>query len=381
MDTSFRLKGVDSERVSRRQFVGMCSAIGLSSVAPAVFGQDPLQHEVVLRTGLAYHPNFGKFSNNFYETEERVQWIHQRLTDSGAMDDLVPITPWPDPMSAIRTLHTQPHIDLINSFPHPEPYTKSAGEMASEAVAYVLGAVKAVCEGSVKNAFCPVRPPGHHVQNDGVLGYCFYANVVLAARFARQEFNIKRILIIDWDFHQGNGTHGFICGDKDILFFETFNPQMYTTHCDDFHPIQPFYPYYGAVPEAFDRINVRMPCGSTNYDFIKVFEDKLVPAAERFKPQLILISCGLDLKRYDTHGCFEVTSAGVSRLTEIVCRIAETYAEGRIISMLEGGYADNFHDPAIPGGKRTFSGLAQCAENHVKTLMTGKRQPETSFYE
>jgi hypothetical protein len=214
------------------------------------------------------------------------------------------------------------------------------------------------------------------VQDAGELGYCCYANIVCAAKYAREKHAIQRILIIDWDFHQGNGTHGHICGDNDILFFETYNPPMYTTLCNDYIVTGPDY----AFPDDARRINVQMPSGSTNDDFVRVFESKLVPAAERFRPELVLISCGFDLKKWDSHGSFLVTANGVSRLTRIVKQIADTHAGGRLVSMLEGGYVDSPRDATVSGTGETFSGLSQCAENHVRTLMTGEEQPETPFY-
>ena len=360
--------------LSRRRFVGSVAAIGASALmSPAFAMRNVLSAS---GTGYAYHPDFESFENNGTETYLRAQWINSRLVASGVSGETVPISPYGDPMEFIKKVHTQEHIDIINSFPAQEGFSLSMGQAAQTAVGYALGAVNQVCSGSIKNAFCCIRPPGHHVQDGGELGFCCYANIVCAARFAREKFNIQKILIVDWDYHQGNGTHGHICGEEDILFFETYNPPMYTTLCSDFIITGPDYIF----PDDARRINIQMPLGSTNDDFERVFETKLVPAAQRFKPELVLISCGFDLKKYDGLGQFFVTAQGVSRITNIVKQIADTYAGGKLVSMLEGGYLDSPRDQSIQGSGNTFSGLSQCAENHIKTLMTGIVQSETPFY-
>lgn len=361
--------------MSRRNFFlssGALCASAIASSEPFPFQRSPTS----LKTGYAFDNDFASFENNSAETYLRAEWINSRLDVTGVRADLKLISPYPDPMEYIKKLHTQSHISIIDSIPSYGDFTITIGEAARLAVGHVLGAVKAVCDGTVRNAFCCIRPPGHHVQNSGEMGYCCYANIVLAAKFAREKYNIKKILIIDWDYHQGNGTHGFICGDDDILFFETYNPPMYTTTCDDYIITGPDYSFSNDAR----RINVRMPHESKNNDFVKIFESKLVPAAERFKPELVLISCGFDLKKYDSHGSFYVTAKGISRLTRIVRQIADTYAGGKLVSMLEGGYVDSVRDTSIKGEEPTFSGLSQCAENHVKTLITGDEYPETPFF-
>jgi acetoin utilization deacetylase AcuC-like enzyme len=359
---------------TRRNFISSLGAIAASAAMAPAF---PMRKALsAAGTGYAYHPDFESFENNSAETFLRARWINSRLVVAGVCEETSLIVPYENPMEYIKKVHTQSHIDLIEGIQPYSGFALTIGQGAKTAVGYVLGAIRDVCDGDRKNAFCCIRPPGHHVQNNGELGYCCYANVVIAARFAREKFKIKKILIIDWDFHQGNGTHGHICGDNDILFFETFSPNMYTTLCDDFTPIGPD----SMVNDDARRINIRMPSGSTNDDFERVFETKLVPAADRFKPELVLISCGFDLKKNDTHGDFNVTAKGISRLTKIVRQIADIHAGGKLVSMLEGGYADSQRDASVFGTQQTFSGLSQCAENHMKTLITGELQPETSFY-
>jgi acetoin utilization deacetylase AcuC-like enzyme len=374
-ETDFQRGTISMVCNSRRRFVGSLAALGTAAFVDPVFPFRAASVPPV--TGYAYNPDFTAFSNDGAEAWQRAKWINERLVNTGVVADTAPIAPYADPMEYIKKIHTQSHIDLINGYPAGGGGSLTIGQAAQTAVGCVLGAVDAVCSGNVKNAFCCIRPPGHHARNDGELGYCCYANVVIAARFAREKFNIRRILIVDWDYHQGNGTLDHICGDNDILFFETYYQIVAAPDCSDFQWF--LGPDYVFADDA-RRINVRMPFDSSNDDFIRVFEEKLVPAAQRFQPELVLISCGFDLKKYDSLGSFNVTANGVSRLTRIVRQIADTHAGGRLVSLLEGGYADSQPDPAFPGTDPTFSGLAQCAENHIKTLMTGEEQLETPFF-
>ncbi|MBN1759085.1 MAG: hypothetical protein JW863_12245, partial [Chitinispirillaceae bacterium] len=277
----------------------------------------------------------------------------------------------------LQQIHTRRHIAMIDDVEPSEMFDLSIGSAARMAVAHILGAVRDVCSGRLRNAFCSIRPPGHHVMNSGELGFCCFANVVIAACYARKVYGTdKRILIVDWDFHQGNGTHHFICGETKTFFFETFNPTMFTTQCNDFITVR----NGGTVPEDVLRINVRMSPGSTNDDFVEAFERYLIPAAERFRPELVLVSSGFDCKKHDALGTFQVTAHGISKLTRIVRQIADTWAGGKLVSLLEGGYRDLPRDETVPGREHTYSGLAQCAENHVKTLLTGDVEPETPFF-
>lgn len=357
--------------LNRRSFCASLCAACTSPLLHPVYAALPPSG-----TGYVHHPDFSSFENNIIESYQRTRWIDTRLEASGAARDTKPVPPFAEPMEYIRQLHTGGHIALIDEELPFGDFTLSIGQVARTAVGHILGAVDEVCGGRLRNAFCSIRPPGHHVQNSGEIGFCCFANVVLAALFARRNHGIGKILIVDWDFHQGNGTHGHLCGDNETLFFETFNPDMYTTKCDDFKPVDKG----GQVPDDALRINVRMPAGSTNDEFVRVYEETLIPVAERFRPELVLVSCGFDCKLRDRLGTFQITANGISRLTRIIMRIADAYSGGKLVSVLEGGYSDSPRDSAVKGTGHTFSGLAQCAENHVKTLLTGEEQPETPFF-
>jgi acetoin utilization deacetylase AcuC-like enzyme len=244
------------KKYSRRNFCASMAALGASTLCSPVFCvRKP--YAPPSGTGYAYSSDFEKFENNPFETYKRVQWINSYMAQTNVMENTVAIEPFENPLEFISKVHTQEHIDLIDKIPITSGFPLSIGQAAQTAVGYVLGAVQGVCSGMIKNAFCCIRPPGHHVQNKGEMGYCCYANVVIAARFARERFNIKKILIVDWDYHQGNGTYGFICHDNDTLFFETYRHKE-TFHglaaCANAHvatlvtgDLQPEDPFYGNV--------------------------------------------------------------------------------------------------------------------------------------
>jgi acetoin utilization deacetylase AcuC-like enzyme len=292
---------------------------------------------------------------------DRVVWINNRLSELHLTDNLISVIPIDSPIIWVRKVHTPEHIQSIRSITIDTLHnaSHSISEIADLTVAYVLGAVKLVMEGKANNAFANIRPPGHHAENSGkVDGFCAYANVVLAATYARELYNISRILIVDWDYHYGNGTETFFCQDTNIFFaeFDSYNSGVSSCNSTKRHAI---------------TYNVGQ---GYNEDYLRVFQDSISTAMKEFKPELILISCGFDLKDNDVLGSFHVTAAGISAMTKILMGIANEHCAGKIVSILEGGYNDRGSYPY------TWYGLAQCAENHVKTLLTGEYQPETPFY-
>jgi acetoin utilization deacetylase AcuC-like enzyme len=311
-------------------------------------------------TGFAYDSSFANYFQNNYEVPERVVSINRRLREQGLLTGLASVVPLAEPRSYIERVHSADHIKAIQAIPldRDNGATQKIGEIADLAVAYVLGAVRDVCENKIRNAFCNIRPPGHHQINfECSYGFCCYANVVIAARFALEAYPniIKRVMIIDWDLHHGNGTQFFIQNDPAILFYDTCGGG-----------------FYGGGDEKGHGL---FTATTGNDGFLREWENEMMPMARAFKPDLILISAGFDSKKYDLMGGLGLTARGYSLLTRKVMDLAEEFSGGRIVSMLEGGYADSGGtSPAM------FNGLEQCAENHVRTLMSGELQPETQFY-
>jgi len=208
-------------------------------------------------------------------------------------------------------------------------------------------AVDAVMDGKVSNAFCLMRPPGHHATPSRGMGFCFFNNVAIAARHAQAKHDIERVLIVDWDVHHGNGTQDIFYEDGSVFFFSTHQ--------------SPWYPHTGKAEETGKgegegaTLNCPFPAGTGMKDIGDAFYHKLAPAMEKFKPQFIFISAGFDSRVDDPLGRFKLEDKDFVTLTNVLLDMADKYAEGRVVSVLEGGY--------------NLEGLAKSATAHVGALM------------
>jgi len=211
----------------------------------------------------------------------------------------------------------------------------------------VLTAIDAVIEQKVTNAFCAVRPPGHHALENRAMGFCIFNNVAIGTRYIQEKHNLPKILIVDWDVHHGNGTQAAFYDDPNVLYFSVHQ--------------YPFYPGSGSQAEQGSgkglqtNINVPLPPGSGDESYVKAFEEKLTPAASSFVPDFVLVSAGFDAHKGDLLGGMRVTEQGFAKLTQIVKSIAEKCCAGRLVSVLEGGYG--------------MEGLAASVEAHIRVLM------------
>lgn len=203
-------------------------------------------------------------------------------------------------------------------------------QAATAAAGNAIAAVESVVKGECQSAFALIRPPGHHAEPVRARGFCLLNNVAIAAAHAQAKLGCERILIIDWDAHHGNGTQDIFWADPDVLFFDT--------HC-----AAPFYPGSGDLEEVGEglgegyTINVPLPETSGDVALERAFRDILVPAADYFKPDLVLVSAGFDPHRNDL--AMNVTYDGFKMMTAIVQEIANTHADGRLAFVLEGGYS------------------------------------------
>jgi acetoin utilization deacetylase AcuC-like enzyme len=204
-----------------------------------------------------------------------------------------------------------------------------------------VAATDAVIDGEVANAFCAVRPPGHHATRGQAMGFCFFNNVAVAARHALDVRGLERVAIIDFDVHHGNGTEDIVAGDERILMASIFQ-----------HPL---YPYSGAVPLGDNMINVPVPPYTRGPAIRALIEENWMSRLDAFRPQMIFVSAGFDAHRDDELGQLGLVEADYTWITEKVKAVADKHAGGRIVSCLEGGY--------------NLGALARSVAAHLRVLM------------
>lgn len=211
-------------------------------------------------------------------------------------------------------------------------------EAARAAAGAVVSAVDAVMAGPVRRAFCAVRPPGHHASQARGMGFCLFNNIAIGARHAQRRHGVSRVAIVDWDVHHGNGTQAVFWADGSVLLFDTHQ--------------HPWYPGTGKADEEGSGrgrgliINRPLPATSGREAVLGAFREGLLPAADRFKPELVMIAAGFDSRLGDPLGQFRLTEQDFRDLTDMVREVANVHAGGRVVSVLEGGYASKGLDAA-----------------------------------
>lgn len=273
------------------------------------------------------------------ENASRLQVVSALLQEQGMADRLTCLTPEPVPVDTLLTVHDAAHVDLIATAEREEqalyyggdtyilPESFFAGRLA---VGASLLAVDQVLSGAADNALVAVRPPGHHALPGRPMGFCLFANVSLAARHAQAAYHAERVLIVDYDVHHGNGTQDIFYADPDVLFFSTHQ--------------YPFYPGTGALAETGwaagqgATVNVPLPAGTGDAALAQIYADVLWPVAERFRPDVMLVSAGFDCHWADPLANMGLTLTGYHHLTTELVKMAAALCEGRIIFLLEGGY-------------------------------------------
>ncbi|MDF0643418.1 MAG: histone deacetylase [Nitrospira sp.] len=310
------------------------------------------------RTGLVYHAAYldHDMGSGHPESPNRLRAIMQQLEHGGTAARLFKIEPRKAEHEWVTQIHDSRYVAALEGRAPAsgrvalDPDTSmSPGslEAAYLAAGGVLAAADAILAGRVDHVFCAVRPPGHHAERDRAMGFCLFNNVAIAARYVQKRHGLTRILIVDWDVHHGNGTQHSFEEDPTVLFFSTHQ-----------------YPHYPGTGRATERgtgagegftVNVPMEQGEGDEAYRDVFLKSLVPAANAFRPEFVIISAGFDAHREDPLAGMELTETGYAELTGIVADIAKRYAKGRILSCLEGGY----HLPA----------LAASVETHVRALL------------
>ncbi len=314
--------------MDRRAFVlSVLSGLFMPRRSRFVLGDDSMSSVDFYKSGYISDPVFLQhhIAAGHPESPDRIQYIQNAIQTSGWGEQLTLVGLKPDVERWITTVHTETHITSIKT------HAPLAHKVASAAVGACLSGIdKLLCD-RLDNVFCAVRPPGHHALNTGQEeGFCYYNNIAIAARYAQQQYGLKKILIVDWDYHHGNATEAMFYNAADVLFFSTHDQYAYPGTGD---PAKK-----GAGKGYGYNINVHLDCGAKDENIIEVFNTVLVVAADEFKPELVLVSAGFDSRENDPLGCFDITDEGFFQLTKIVMRIADEHCQGKMLSVLEGGY-------------------------------------------
>jgi len=288
-----------------------------------------------------YDEIYLKHDTNEYhpETPRRLPAINNRIKQAEWYNDLLLLKAEPVNIETISMVHDLHYIETAQRECEQRLNILSTGDtaicresfnVAGKAVGGVLNAVDTVMSGQAGNAFCAVRPPGHHATQTRGMGFCIFNNIAIAARYAQKKYDVKRVLIADWDVHHGNGTQDIFYDDDTVFFMSTHQ--------------YPWYPGTGSVSEIGIHkgkgftLNRPFGSGAGNDEIIGAFKNDFLQAAKDFKPDLTLISAGFDSHIDDPLGGFEIDDEGFRELTKIMLEIAGISGQGRLISILEGGY-------------------------------------------
>ncbi len=313
-----------------------------------------------LPTGLVFHPDYLKHDSgqNHPESGERLSYLMGYLEKKGFLPKLKNVEPYPASLEWVEAVHDPSYIKLVerickNGGGMLDPDTQVGAEsykIALLAVGGVMAAVDEVMNKNIRNAFCAIRPPGHHAEKDRGMGFCIFNNVAVGARYALKKFGLKKVFIVDWDVHHGNGTQNIFWTDPSVFYFSI-------------HQF-PHYPGTGSDNEIGEgegegfTFNLPMCAGSGELEYIEAFENILYPMAFKFSPEFIFISAGFDAHEDDPLAEINLSEEAYQRMTEVITRLASECCEGRLVSVLEGGY--------------NLNSLSASVDKHLRALMSKK---------
>jgi len=310
------------------------------------------------KTGFVYHERFldHKTGPGHPERPDRVRAVAAHLQSIGLWQSLQHLIIDQAPEEWILRVHTPEHLKLVREVCRSGPgildqgdthVSRDSFDVALLAAGGVLAAVDAVMHGTLNNAFCLVRPPGHHAESGTPMGFCLFNNVAVAARYAQATFGVKRVAIIDWDVHHGNGTQQIFYEDKSVLYVSLHQ--------------YPFYPGTGSRAERGSgkgldyTLNIPLRAGTEEGTYVEAFTNEILPALDGFRPELIILSAGFDAHKDDPLANINLTEESFARFTRMVMERADALSHGKIVSVLEGGY--------------NLQALSRSVEAHVRALL------------
>lgn len=290
------------------------------------------------------------------ERPDRLRAVIEHLQKSSIWSQLKHKQPKPVERKWIELVHPATHIQRIERRCKAGERILDEGDtrvceesfdIALLAVGAALQGIDDLFLGETESGFCAVRPPGHHAEQNRVMGFCLFNNIAIAARYAQKKYGIAKIAIMDWDVHHGNGTQEIFYDDDSVLFISLHQ--------------YPFYPGTGAVSERGRgkgegyTLNCPMSAGSGEKEYVEAFDAEILPKLNVFQPELVMISAGFDAHRDDPLAQINLTETSFARFTELIREVAERHANGRIVSVLEGGY--------------NLEVLAKSVEKHLEILV------------
>jgi acetoin utilization deacetylase AcuC-like enzyme len=306
------------------------------------------------KIGIAFDESSFKHDTGIWhpESSERLKSV------SSAIDDLsfkyITIEPRIAGVDELQLVHSQKYVEFISSIDKEEPimldadtvFSPGTKEASLKAVGSVLNSVDSIKRNKIDRAFCAVRPPGHHAEPDRAMGFCIFNNVAIGAAYALKQFNLIKIVIIDWDLHHGNGTQKAFYDDKNIFYISL-------------HQF-PYYPGTGSKQETGEGdgkgfiLNIPMDAGSGDKEYSKAFEKVIIPAIKKYSPEMIFISAGFDAHEDDHLGGINLTTEFFGEMTSMLTDSADDCCDGRMVSVLEGGY--------------NLAALRDCVKLHIEEL-------------
>ncbi|MFK7847723.1 MAG: histone deacetylase [Rhodothermales bacterium] len=292
-----------------------------------------------MRTAITLSDNHqGHAVPNHVERPERLQAIQQLIKDDPVLDSLIVLPPSNASIEDVVLVHPREYYDRLAAAVQaggarldPDTYaTPDSLNVAMQALGGLLSITDRVMRQKVDNGFAVVRPPGHHARPDTAMGFCLLANISIAAEWAKKHHGVKKILIVDFDVHHGNGTQEIFYEDPDVMYMSTHQ--------------WPLYPGTGRLEETGagngqgTTINVPLPAHTGDDDFLRVFEQILTPIALKFNPELILVSAGYDAHWMDPIGGLNISVAGFTAVFQEILSWARQCSNNRLVTLLEGGY-------------------------------------------
>lgn len=304
------------------------------------------------------------------ENPERIVYLYEQLKGGEWYEWIEPRMASPEELSLV---HGRAYIEEVKGLSEkggrlaPDTWIAPGGfEVSALAVGGVIRAIEESVNGGVKVAFALVRPPGHHASVNKGMGFCVFNNVAVGAKYAIEALGVKRVLVVDWDVHHGNGTQEIFYTDPQVLYFSVHQ--------------YPFFPDSGYFDEIGERegkgytVNVPLPIGCSDLDYGNVFRKLLLPLAFEFKPELILVSAGFDPHQLDPLGGMNLSEKGFGRLAQLVLGAARELCDGKVVFILEGGH----HPYAL--SRSVLEVLRLCYEEDPALQLAFEQKEDENYY-